>query len=1059
MSAPRHLMILASAGSGKTYALTSRFVRLLAEGARPERVVALTFTRKAAGEFFDEILRKLAGAAADPRRAETLAHEIGHPGTGCERFLGLLRGMIDAMPRLRLGTLDSFFARIVRAFPLELGLAGDFELLQEHAARLERRRVLRRMFARAGELGAAQRDFIEAFKRATFGREEKRLGAQLDAFLDNHQEIYLAAPGAERWGNPARIWPQGCAWLPPGRREEAQARLRAALPWTAMNDAQRTKWEDFLAELEDWSPGADWGDAMKLIVKNSLAAWPDLQRGSAEIVVMRRRLALDAPACAALAGILHAVIGAEIARRLETTRGIHAVVRGYEEAYHAAVRRAGRLTFADVQRLLAPGAGTPVLSRSDSPERLFIDYRLDAEIDHWLLDEFQDTSFGQWSVLKNLIDEAVQDPTATRSFFCVGDVKQAIYTWREGDPRLFREILRHYTAAAPGAIATQHLDVSHRSGPAVVTMVNRVFGNAPALTELFPGPMSATWNAEWRDHVSAVPERTGQSAWLLAADASARRETVLALLRELRPLERGLSCAVLVQTNSQAVGMADFLRQAGDLPAVAESDLPVCTDNPLGAALLALVQAAAHPGDTLAWEHVRMTPFRAVLEREGICSPEELTRNMLGRIHEEGFERTVAHWLAAVEPALAAADRFSRERARQLADAARLFDATGSRDAAEFVAFMERHTVREPEGAAVIRVMTIHKAKGLGFDVVLLPELEGTRLDQARDGLAVHKAGDRSVDWVLEPPPRLVVQSDEVLAAHLQAAEAEAGYEALALLYVALTRAKRGLYVITKPRGSSESRNYPCLLAATLGGGAEVPCTISVGALQLPGVWSEGGSRWHEVVHEAAPAPAPTGPRRIVEGTVAVRRLQALRPSVHEAAPVPAGRMFTLQNREAADFGIAVHRLLAQVEWPVAGAGKRPDVPSDSGHPEAEAEVAAVLAARELAGIWTKPAADRVEVWRERAFEMVWDQAWVTGVMDRVVVERAADGRALRATVYDFKTDRLEEEDHIPAAVRRHESQMRLYRQAAARLTGLAESSVQGVLVFTRLRRAVAAGS
>ena len=127
---PRHVMILASAGSGKTYALTNRFVALLAAGAAPERIVALTFTRKAAGEFFDEILGKLARAASDANFAARLAADIGRPALGTAEFLGLLRGVVDAMPRLRLGTLDGFFARIVRAFPLELGLTGDFEILQ-----------------------------------------------------------------------------------------------------------------------------------------------------------------------------------------------------------------------------------------------------------------------------------------------------------------------------------------------------------------------------------------------------------------------------------------------------------------------------------------------------------------------------------------------------------------------------------------------------------------------------------------------------------------------------------------------------------------------------------------------------------------------------------------------------------------------------------------------------------------------------------------------------------------------------------------------------------------
>jgi ATP-dependent helicase/nuclease subunit A len=208
-----HEMILASAGSGKTYALTHRFVRLLANGAEAERIVALTFTRKAAGEFFDEILKKLARAATEPGFARRLAEEIERPELVAGDFLRMLRAVVTAMPRLNLGTLDGFFARVVQAFPRELGIDGEFQILDEATARQERRRVLRRMFAAAGEPDAAQREFIEAFKRATFGVEEKRLAGVLDGFLDKHSETFLAAPNAAKWGDPERIWPDGCAWL------------------------------------------------------------------------------------------------------------------------------------------------------------------------------------------------------------------------------------------------------------------------------------------------------------------------------------------------------------------------------------------------------------------------------------------------------------------------------------------------------------------------------------------------------------------------------------------------------------------------------------------------------------------------------------------------------------------------------------------------------------------------------------------------------------------------------------------------------------------------------
>ena len=1054
MSGARHVMIRASAGSGKTFALTDRFVRLLAEGARPERIVALTFTRKAAGEFFDEILRKLAAAASQPDAAAALARAIGQPKLGCADFRRMLRGLTEVMHRLRLGTIDSFFARIARVFPLELGLAGDFEILQEHAARIERQRVLRRMFARAGELGDAQKDFVEAFKRATFGRDEKRLGAQLDAFLDEHQEKFLAAPDGERWGNHRRIWPAGCPWLIGGVPDVplAARALRTWLGAAELGDKQRGRWADFLAALGTWAPGLPTPRALAYVLEKILAAWPEINAGNAVLEFDRKEQELSATACAALREIARHVVGGELVRRMETTRGIHAVLRGYEDFYHDAVRRTGKLTFADVQRLLMPGGGAPALSgdaAADDAGRLAIDYRLDGGIDHWLLDEFQDTSFGQWSVLKNLIDEVVQDTSGARSFFCVGDVKQAIFAWREGDPRLFREILEHYNTAAPGTITEEHLVQSWRSGPALIAMVNAVFGDAPAMSGLFPGPASATWAREWRAHSAAVPQRTGQAALLHAEDKAARQALLRDLLREIRPLERGLSCAVLVQKNSTAAELADYLRGEG-FSAVAESDLHVCTDNPLGSALLALVQAAAHPGDTFAWEQMQMTPLGAVLAAEGLATPEAVTDRVLGQINAGGFERTADFWARKLEARLAPGDAFSRERARQFAAAAGRFDETGSRDAAEFGQFMARHTVREVESAAVIRVMTIHKAKGLGFDVVLLPDLEGSKLDSRRDGLAVHKGADRAVEWVLDLPPKPFWPHDAVLAAQVGADEAEACYEAFSLLYVAMTRAKRAMYVITEPVGRSASRNFPKLLAATLGD-EEQP--VRIGALSVPGAWSAGDADWHSQL--AVSAAAQTGAAGIVplddaRAARAVRRV-ARRPSGEKTGVIGAAQVFALEGGASADFGTAVHALLAEIEWMGPADAARLAVAWRERGPAGD-EALACVGASALAEVFSAPPG-AAEVWRERAFEVVLDGAWVTGVFDRVIIGRGADGRASQVAVVDFKTDRIDPAEGVDRILTRYGAQMALYQRAAAVLTGLPVVSVTCDLVLTKLRR------
>jgi ATP-dependent helicase/nuclease subunit A len=98
-------MIRASAGTGKTYQLTNRFIRLLLCGLSPDRIIALTFTRKAAGEFFEGILTKLATAAVDPGQAKKLAREIDLQTAKPEQFREALRQLMEAMGQLSLGTI------------------------------------------------------------------------------------------------------------------------------------------------------------------------------------------------------------------------------------------------------------------------------------------------------------------------------------------------------------------------------------------------------------------------------------------------------------------------------------------------------------------------------------------------------------------------------------------------------------------------------------------------------------------------------------------------------------------------------------------------------------------------------------------------------------------------------------------------------------------------------------------------------------------------------------------------------------------------------------------
>jgi ATP-dependent helicase/nuclease subunit A len=186
----------------------------------------------------------------------------------------------------------------------------------------------------------------------------------------------------------------------------------------------------------------------------------------------------------------------------------------------------------------------------------------------------------------------------------------------------------------------------------------------------------------------------------------------------------------------------------------------------------------------------------------------------------------------------------------------------------------------------------------------------------------------------------------------------------------------------------------------------------------------------------------------------AVRRT-ARRPSDAGTPRIQAGALFGTAGRDAADFGTAVHRLFAQVDW--AGPGTPGALAAWADFGAAGVEALGCVGAPELAGVWERPeeSGRAPESWRERGFEVVLDGEWVTGVFDRVVVSRDSSGRVLRAAVFDFKTDRVTGEAEIAAAVVRYAGQLKLYRAAVGRLTGLDTADVSCELVFTHPRRRI----
>ncbi|CAN5205424.1 double-strand break repair helicase AddA [soil metagenome] len=1040
-----HVVIRASAGSGKTYRLTGRYIQLMAMGVPPERIVALTFTRKAAGEFLDRTLTRLAEAAEDAGAARRLRQETGVAEAD---FAALLEVLVRSMHRVFLGTLDSFFYRALRLFALDLGLSGNFEILQGYAETVEKRRVLQDVF-RGG--GGGQDDFFEAFKLATVGTEESRVAKMLDGLFEGGHGRLLEVPDGALWGNLELIWPDdrsGNGWFVSERGDAGRlgdALLAAGVEMGATAAAEK-KLKGIAEALAGYDPAGGLVSPLTTLVNPAMAdgVWAALAAGRAQLKFSSKVYDMQTASARAWRAAVAYVIGQELRRVAERTRGIHKILAGYEERHDRVVRRRGRLTFSDFTTLL----GGQSFGESE------VAFRMDGRYDHWLLDEFQDTSRAQWAVLEPMVEEVIQDTGGRRSYFQVGDTKQAIYGWRGGDVRLFGRVEERFGREAVGH---ETLHQSWRSAPPVIGFVNRLFGGGPALHEVVPDATADAWDAEWDLHESAKPELPGHVRCIVASSDEGPRgvghqdvfREVMGVIEEIDPVGRGLSVAVLVQRKAFGKQVVDYLRAHGEAPVIMEADVEGGADNPVTAALLALFKAAAHPGDTLAWQHIAMTPLQRALEA---AAPEAagkgaralkgaVVRLVLREVARWGIEAAVWRWrdrLEKVHPL----DPFSAMRVGDLAGAAQDFDASGGRDLGEFVAFASGYSVREADLSGVVRVMTVHAAKGLDFDAVILPDLE-KEFGSVRDSLPqIHRGDTGDPEWVLTLPNKDYRSHDPVLAAHYDAACADDAYERLCVAYVAMTRAKQGLYTVTRPPESRQAwrKNATLLLEKVFGDEASGEILFENGRRDWWADHAPGGGESPAAPPTARPDGAPSvGHARRFE------RLARITPSGSEEFEVAGDEAFAARSRDARDFGTAVHALFENIEW----TGDTP-----SGHAPEEAsgdppdEAAAVR--RCLADPLIRSHFERTDradrVWRERGFEAVIDEKWITGTFDRVVLR--ADGSVI---IVDFKTDRVADRAEAEKRAAKYRPQMALYRQVIAMLLGDRARNVCCVLVFTAL--------
>ena len=1114
----QHIAISASAGTGKTYALAHRYIALVQRGVPPDRICALTFSRKAAGEIFDEIIRHICNSAGNAAKAQESSREIGLPLQPAD-FAITLRRVVDHLHRLHIGTIDSFVVGVVRAFPFELGISPDFRIGDNQGAAGDeiRRSLFGRLFDPDVTSDLVRQAFLESFKLATFGQEHKALGQALERFIADLASIHRRIPAPQAWGQAQAIWGQAIPW------QRLSAVQRAALADQAAQitwpDAPASQYQEMVAFLSDYDDQCEW--PAKIETRTLFPRlWQVLLAPAGapfSVKFNKKELLLPATAVEALRPLVGHAMAVELNRTLQQTRGVEALLALYETLYAEHMRRSGQLGFDDLARLLAGGEGGLPSRAMGKTNQLFIDYRLDAVLDHWLLDEFQDTSDLQWQVLGNLIDETVQDDSGTRSFFYVGDVKQAIYGWRGGNHRLFGEVQSHYGEA----IATIHRNVSFRSSPVVIDALNRIF-NELSEDDHLPAQTLADWRAIWLEHTAARQELPGAFELIEAVpnegehDADARYRSIAMSLAEIDPVSRGLQAAVLLRTNDKARRCAEILRAHLPGAPVALEGQASLLDNPLVPLLLSLVRFAAHPGDQLAWQHLQMSPLATAFQEPETRSQESetgrqqsaiskdateaahrppttahrpplpatrsaLALSLLTQIHHTGFQPTLREWCARIEAAQSF-DTFTRLRRDDLLDAAAAFDATGDRDCDRFARFIEGYTRHDTAAETAIRVMTIHQSKGLGFDLVCVPfDPQAESFDNPGQADILEEAHAR---WVLKAPRQLIVESDPVLHAAAEQQVADAAFAKLCIFYVALTRAKQGLMLVVSPppKKSAVVREDTLLRLRFCSAGASAGTALcrpeastwkedapdpgtAIAADSPPALsaintlYAAGNLNWHQAHtqrKESSAAPTLAPPLAIPHG---VPRLKRMEPSKQDPGIRPASAFFKRESGDVRVFGSAIHRLFQQIEWIETFDLEQAvqDWRATATEPAAVLQHVEQQFRASLAAKEVRQALCRpagdVVLWREKPFELMHAGQLLAGQFDRVFFIRDAAGIAQQITLLDFKSNRVESEAALHCTARKYHEQMALYAEALRYILGPAPIATR--LVFTRAGRVV----
>jgi ATP-dependent exoDNAse (exonuclease V) beta subunit len=1101
-------VVIANAGSGKTYLLANRLIRWMIEERRatttasPDRMLAVTFTRKAAGEILERVLRHLALGSLDAAKREefSTASQIGP--ASAEEYAAVLREVVDALHRMSISTIDGFFMQMAGAFGPELGLPEGWRIAEDDEQRAMR------MDAIGAVIAADPMRAVDLARQMSDGEPKVEIQAGIDAALGGAFTIWdRCALGTD----PGKPWlalaSDSVQLFPKARRADAKARA-------AVIEAMR---QAAVPLTKGGTPNKYWTNAIPRVIRLAEDGhWFDLLKDSLVIALRDTGVFSSVAPEPAFARGLEKLVGHACA---EVQDVIRARLRATEELVHSVdrelvrMRRAeGAYGFQDITTLIARahclgGEGTEAMRE-----------RLDRAIHDLALDEFQDTSPAQWTALVPLIDEIMA--TGGRRFLVVGDPKQSIYAWRGGTPELLAQV-----GARPGLEDDASLDTSFRSSPVILGFVNTVFGDIAGLVSGIPLAAS-TPDAErtFADagltaprHVDRSPLLRALAGWTfvkhLAAErnsdmpgfvrafrsagsgADATAATIASIVVDRHARRPDATIAVLVSKNDEITACVAALRRAG--VAASDEGRSQLLDSPAVTAIMAMLRLADQPDDRASHWIVSREPVGSIFG----CAPMEtfaggaaqrmeadrISAQVRRALHSEGLPAWIDRTIDRFRSVCSARDM---QRLHQLSVMAHDADQADVARPGHFVGSVASRGVRAAAGERV-RVMTVHASKGLEFDEVVLGSLD--RVMGSIDG----GAGNWSV---LAPDPTkppiavapvlasAIMEYSPLLEAFRREAQVGRIFDDVSGFYVGVTRAREALHLVCAPPTAADTLRlsgtrilrmaFPEFETALLANKVVNERFWECGADALP---SEGNPLPTQV-EPAGLTPTPTltpavltpvqvrvpMPAPVVERIARPDARGGVAPSSHERLGAGGVPLFTAEFTGADDGarGSLAHAWFEHVEWLNSegiDAASEPQVlravaveigrPVDSALRES-VRTLVMAAARGPLGECLRPArysawkCDTLQVRSEMPFVVQIDGRTQRGRMDRVVLGLRA-GRVVRAEVLDWKTGARDLQGaEFQERIAPYQLQMNGYRRALAAMFEIPPESVSAVLAF-----------